>query len=337
LLIRSKGPPHENHCILWGGNIKRGEILQAFYSRYFTKKKPVNIQHSRIPYYHLMLLPGIILLLIFSIAPMIGIVMAFQDYIPAKGILGSEWIGLGHFHNMIRIPDSKQIFLNTVIIAVAKIIGGMMVPIFFALLLNEARVRWFKSAVQTIVYLPNFLSWVVLGTMMTMVFSYDGMINHLLAFFQLKPIMFLASNKWFRSILVGTDVWKGYGYSTIIYLASLTGINPDLYESAALDGANRFRQIWHISIPGILPTILLLATLNLGNILNAGFDQVFNMYNPVVYKTGDIIDTYVYRMGLVNMQFSFGTAVGLLKSLVSGLLIVFAYKLADKFAGYKIF
>ncbi|GGI65329.1 ABC transporter permease [Enterococcus alcedinis] len=287
-------------------------------------------------YYHLMLLPGVILLIIFSIVPMVGIVMAFQNYIPAKGILGSPWVGLSHFKYMFQIPDSKQIFMNTIIIAVSKIIIGMIVPILFALLLNEARVKWFKSSVQTIVYLPNFLSWVVLGTVMGMIFSYEGMINDLLAFFNIEPIMFLASNKWFRPILVATDVWKGYGYGTIIYLAALTGINPALYESAAMDGADRLKQILHISIPGILPTIILLATLNLGSVLNAGFDQVFNMYNPIVYQTGDIIDTYVYRMGLVNMQFSFGTAVGLLKSVVSATLIVISYKLADKYAGYRI-
>lgn len=287
-------------------------------------------------YYHLMLLPGVILLIIFSIVPMVGIVMAFQNYIPAKGILGSPWVGLSHFKYMFQIPDSKQIFMNTIIIAVSKIIVGMFVPILFALLLNEARVKWFKSSVQTIVYLPNFLSWVVLGTVMGMIFSYDGMINDLLVLFNVEPVMFLASNKWFRPILVATDVWKGYGYGTIIYLAALTGINPALYESAAMDGANRLKQILHISIPGILPTIILLATLNLGSVLNAGFDQVFNMYNPIVYQTGDIIDTYVYRMGLVNMQFSFGTAVGLLKSVVSATLIVISYKLADKYAGYRI-
>lgn len=287
-------------------------------------------------YYHLMLLPGVILLIIFSIVPMFGIVMAFQDYVPAKGILGSTWVGLKHFKYMLTIPDSKQILMNTLIISLGKILLGMIVPIIFALLLNEARVKWFKSSVQTIVYLPNFLSWVVLGTVMTMVFSLDGMVNQLLSLFNIDPILFLASNKWFRPILIATDVWKGYGYGTIIYLAALTGINPALYESAAMDGASRFKQILHISLPGILPTIILLATLNLGSILNGGFDQVFNMYNPIVYKTGDIIDTYVYRMGLVNMQFSFSTAVGLLKSAVSMLLIIVSYKLADKFAGYKI-
>lgn len=288
-------------------------------------------------YYHAMLLPGMILLIIFNIIPMFGILMAFQNYVPAKGILGSDWVGLDHFRYMFQLPDSKQIFANTIIIAVGKLVVGMIVPIIFALILNEARVQWFKKWVQTIVYLPNFLSWVVLGTVVSMIFSYDGMFNNFLEFVGSERIMFLASNTWFRPLLIATDVWKSYGYGTIIYLAALTAINPALYESAAMDGANRFKQMIHITLPGILPTIVLLATLNLGSVLNAGFDQVFNLYNPIVYQTGDIIDTYVYRMGLVDMQFSFATAVGLLKSVVSFGLIVLSYKLADKFAGYRIF
>ncbi|MDT2825015.1 sugar ABC transporter permease [Vagococcus lutrae] len=288
-------------------------------------------------YYHAMLLPGMILLIIFNIIPMFGILMAFQNYVPAKGILGSDWVGLDHFRYMFQLPDSKQIFANTIIIAVGKLVVGMIVPIIFALILNEARVQWFKKWVQTIVYLPNFLSWVVLGTVVSMIFSYDGMFNNFLEFIGSERIMFLASNTWFRPLLIATDVWKSYGYGTIIYLAALTAINPALYESAAMDGANRFKQMIHITLPGILPTIVLLATLNLGSVLNAGFDQVFNLYNPIVYQTGDIIDTYVYRMGLVDMQFSFATAVGLLKSVVSFGLIVLSYKLADKFAGYRIF
>lgn len=296
------------------------------------KKKSKSIEFN----YHLMLLPGMILVFIFSIIPMFGVVMAFQNYKPALGILGSEWVGLEHFKYMFQLPDSRRIFLNTIIIAIGKIIVGMIVPIFFALILNEARVKWFKKSVQTIVYLPNFLSWVVLGTVISMIFSVDGMVNNLLAFFGLERIMFLGSNTWFRPLLIATDVWKGYGYSTIIYLAALTSINPALYESAAMDGANRLKQIIHITLPAILPTIILLATLNLGSVLNAGFDQVFNLYNPIVYETGDIIDTFVYRMGLINMQFSFATAVGLLKSTVSFILIVISYKLADKYAGYRI-
>lgn len=287
-------------------------------------------------YYHLMLLPGMILLFIFSFVPMFGVIMAFEDFKPALGFFHSPWVGFDNFKYMFSIPDSYQIFTNTLIIAVGKIILGMIVPIVFALILNEARVKWFKKSVQTIVYLPNFLSWVVLGTVISMIFSLDGMFNNFLAFLGLPRIMFLASNTWFRPLLIVTDTWKGYGYAAIIYLAALTSIDPALYESAQLDGANRFQQILHITLPALLPTIILLATLNLGSILSAGFDQVFNLYNPLVYQTGDIIDTYVYRTGLINQQYSFATAVGLLTSMVSMILIIVSYKLASKFAGYRI-
>lgn len=288
-------------------------------------------------YYHLMLLPGIILLAIFNYAPMAGIVMAFQNYMPAKGFLGSDFVGLEHFKFMFSLPDSYQIFANTLIIAIGKIIVGMIVPVIFALLLNEVRVKWFKQSIQTIVYLPNFISWVVLGTVFTMMMGEQGLINNILNIFGFDRTMFLASNEWFRPIMVLTDVWKGYGYGTIIYLAAMTSIDPALYEAASIDGANRFKKILHITLPAIIPTIVLIGTLNLGNVLNAGFDQIFNMYNPIVYQTGDIIDTYVYRMGLEGMQYSFGAAVGLLKSVVSFVLIVTSYKLADKFAGYRLF
>ncbi|HEY5562680.1 MAG TPA: ABC transporter permease subunit [Clostridiaceae bacterium] len=287
--------------------------------------------------YHLMLFPGIIILIIFSIIPMFGIIMAFQNYIPAKGIFGSKLVGLDNFKYMFSLPDSMEIFSNTIIIAVLKIIAGMIIPVIIALLLNEVRVVKFKKTVQTIIYLPHFLSWVILASVVMNIFSFDGPINQLTHIFGASPIMFLASNTWFRPILIITDVWKEFGFSTVIYLAALTGVDPGLYEATAIDGANRFKQLLHITIPCIAPTIILMATLSLGNVLNAGFDQVFNLYNPLVYKTADIIDTYVYRVGLVQLQWSFGTAVGLLKSVVSFLLIIISYKLADKYANYRIF
>lgn len=287
--------------------------------------------------YHFMMLPGVILVLVFCYLPMGGIVMAFQDFVPAKGFLHSDFVGLENFRYMFSLPDSWAIFRNTIVIAVGKILLGMIVPIIFALLLNEARVKFLKQSVQTIVYLPNFLSWVVLGSVFTMLLSQSGLVNQFLGLFHIDPIAFLASNKWFQPIMILTDVWKGYGYGTIIYLAAMTSINPALYESASMDGANRFQQTLNITLPGIMPMIILVATLNLGSILSAGFDQIFNMYNPIVYETGDIIDTYVYRMGLQGAQYSFGAAVGLLKSSISFILILTSYKLADKFAGYRLF
>lgn len=287
--------------------------------------------------YHLMMLPGMLFLLVFSFVPMAGIVMAFQNYIPAKGILGSEWVGLANFKYMFQIPDSMQILANTVIIAGWKIVFNTIVPVVFALLLNEIRVNWAKRTIQTVVYLPNFLSWVVLATVVINLFDYHGPVNTFLQTFGVKPILFMGSNDWFRPIMIGSDVWKGFGYGSIIYLAALTGIDPGLYEAAEMDGASRWSQLLHVTLPGMLPTIMMMTALNLTNILNAGFDQIFNMYNPIVYQTGDIIDTYVYRVGLLGQQYSLGTAIGLLKSLVGATLMISANEASKKFANMQIF
>ena len=287
--------------------------------------------------YHMMLAPGMMFLILFSFIPMFGIIMAFQDYIPTKGILGSPWVGLDNFKYMLEIPDSMSILKNTLIIAIGKISLSTIVPITFALLLNEIRIKWAKKTIQTVVYLPHFLSWAVLAVVVANIFSFEGPVNAFLGMFGIKPTLFLASNTWIRPILIGTDVWKEFGYGSIVYLAALTGIDSGLYEAAAIDGANRFKQLINITIPGILPIIMLMTAINLGNILNAGFDQVFNLYNPIVYETADIIDTYVYRVGLVGMQYSFATAVGLLKSVVGCILLVSANQLSKKFANMQIF
>jgi len=289
-------------------------------------------------HYYLMLLPAMVFLGIFSFAPMFGIAIAFQKYVPAKGIFRSSWVGFNNILYMLQIPDSKKIFVNTVIIAVLKIITSLLVPLFFSLILNEARILWFKKTVQTIVYMPYFLSWVVLGSVVANIFALDGVINKLLtAVFGVEAIMFMGSNVWFRPILIITNVWKNFGYETVIYLAAIANINPVLYEAAVMDGASRPKQMIYITLPSILPTVALLTTLSLGNVLNAGFDQIFNLYNPLVYETADIIDTYVYRMGLIQMQYGLATAVGLMKSVISLLLIMASYKLAERFAGYRIF
>ena len=300
-------------------------------------KKKSKYWNSETLSYQAMLLPGIILLIIFIVIPLFGLVIAFQNYVPAKGIFGSEWVGLENFEYMFLIPDSMQVFWNTIVIAVAKIIAGIIVPVIFALLLNEAKNVLFKKTVQTVVYMPYFLSWVILGSIFQTMLSLDGPINAIIQMLGGEPIMFLGSNDWFRSIIVITDTWKNFGYGAIVYLAALLAIDPNLYEAAAIDGAGRFRQLINITLPALVPTIVLMTTLSLGNVLNAGFDQVFNMYNAMVYETGDIIDTYVYRMGLIDMQYSLSTAVGLLKSIVSSILIILSYTLARKFAGYRIF
>lgn len=284
-----------------------------------------------------MLFPGMIFLILFHLIPMVGIIMAFQNFQPAKGIFGSEWIGLENFRRIFLLPDSRQIIGNTVIIAVSKLVLGTIAAVVFALLLNECRNIVLKRIVQTSVYLPHFLSWVILAVMFSNLFSYTGVVNQVAGLFGAEPTMFLVSNKWFRPIVILGDVWKEFGYNSIIYVAAMTGIDPTLYEAGSIDGATRMQKILHITLPGILPTIVLMATLNMGQVLNAGFDQILNLYSPLVYETGDIIDTYVYRVGLLGLQYSFGTAVGLFKSVISFALLVISYRLADKFAGYRIF
>ena len=287
--------------------------------------------------FHLMLLPGMIMLFLFVFVPLFGSLMAFQNYVPAKGIFGSKWVGLDNFKFIFSLPDSRQVFVNTLVIAFAKLIFNIIVPVLFAILLNEITVSVCKKFFQTVVYLPHFLSWVVLATVVTNMFSLSGPFNAVISAFGGTPIQFLADNNWFRQVIVATDVWKEFGYNSVVYLAALTGIDLGLYEAASIDGANRFKQTLHITLPSLLPTIILMTALNLGNILNAGFDQVFNLYNPIVYETGDIIDTYVYRIGMVERQYSIGTAVGLFKSIISFLLIMGANKGAKKLTGSGIF
>lgn len=287
--------------------------------------------------FHLMLLLPMLFLAVFSFAPLFGILMAFQDYIPAKGILQSRWVGLENFDFIFSLPSSRQIFANTIIISLGKLAAGIIVPVFFALLLNEIRVIAFKRTVQTIVYLPHFLSWVVLANVVSSILGFDGPVNSLIQSMGHDPILFLGSNVWFRPVIILSDCWKEFGYGSIIYLSALTSIDPGLYESASLDGASRLQKIFYITLPMLVPTIVLMMALNLGNILNAGFDQIFNLYNPLVYETGDIIDTYVYRIGLLDMQYSLATAAGLIKSVIGFVLIMSSNLVSRKLVSRSIF
>lgn len=290
-----------------------------------------------VKHYYIMLIPALLWLFFFSIVPMFGIVMAFQDYNPGQGILHSKFVGLENFKYMFQMNDVKQVLCNTVVIAVGKIIGNIIFPLIFALLLNEFCIKRLKRPIQTIVYLPYFLSWVILAKIVLNIFGYTGPINQLMEAFGRNPINFFGEPSLFQPLVIGTDIWKGFGYNTVVYLAAILGVDQSLYEASAADGAGRFKRIWHITLPGIRTTVALLAILSLGNVLNAGFDQIYNLYNPLVYSTGDIIDTWVYRAGLENLQYSLATAVGLFKSVISVILIVIGYKLADKFTGYKLF
>ncbi|RTE10397.1 ABC transporter permease [Paenibacillus whitsoniae] len=287
---------------------------------------------------HIMLIPGLAAILIFSYYPMAGAVIAFQKFIPTKGLFHSKWIGLDNFRYVLELPDFYQVLWNTIYIAVMKIIAGLLVPIVIALLLNEVRKEAMKRFIQTLVYLPHFLSWVILsGILIDVLSPKTGIVNAGLRGLGLEPIFFLGDNRWFPFTLVISNEWKEFGFSTIVYLAAILGINPALYEAAKVDGAGRWKQTLHITLPGMAPIIVLLATLSIGNVLNAGFEQVFNLYSPVVYQSGDIIDTFVYRIGMIDAQYGVATAVGLFKSLVSLILISTSYFLAYRFANYRIF
>jgi putative aldouronate transport system permease protein len=287
---------------------------------------------------HVMLLPSVIILLIYCYGPMVGIVIAFQKYNPTKGMFASPFVGFENFEYMLVLPDTFQILWNTIFIALMKIIGGLIVPIMFSLLLNEVRHGSFKRSVQTIVYIPHFLSWVILsGILIDILSPSEGIVNQLINLVGFKSVYFLGNETIFPYVLSVTHIWKDFGFGTIIYLASITSIDLSLYEAAIVDGANKLKQTINITLPGMAPIIIVMATLSMGNILNAGFEQVFNLYSPIVYKTGDIIDTFVYRLGILDAQYGVATAVGLFKSVVSFIFVVVAYRLAYKLANYRIF
>ncbi len=287
--------------------------------------------------YHSMILIGMVWLVLFNIVPMFGIVMAFQDYNPVSGFIGSKFTGLENFRYLFSMSDSKRVIVNTVIIAVSKLVLNIVVPLSFALLLNEVRKLKFKRIVQTMVYLPHFLSWVILASILLEIFGYKGVFNTILSLFGAEPRIWFSEESCFRQMIIFSDVWKEFGYNAVIFLAALTGISQDMYEAASIDGCSRWKAVWYITLPGIASTIVVVAILGLGNVLNAGFDQVFNLYSPLVYSTGDILDTWVYRIGLLNVQFSLATAAGLFKSVISFTLIVISYVVAYKAADYKIF
>lgn len=303
-----------------GRSVKRGRITSAEWSWLLFLAAPVAC------------------LLLFQYASMYGVVIAFQKFIPAKGMFGNQkWVGLANFQYVFSLQNVWRAIWNTLTISVWKIVLGIAVPVAVALLLNEVQCSAFKRTVQTIVYLPHFISWVILSGIFLDVLSTDGIVNRFLGLLGLDPVFFLGSNRHFRTTLIVTDVWKGFGYSSIIYLAAITGVDPALYESARIDGAGRFQCMAYITLPAIAGTIALMGVLSIGNLLSAGFDQVLNLYSPQVYETGDIIDTFVYRFGLMEAKYGPSQAVSLMKSAISALLTVTAYLLAYKFADYSLF
>lgn len=288
-------------------------------------------------YYYAMVLPGIFLILFFCYVPMGGIVMAFQDFKPSKGIWGSEWVGFKHFINFFHSIGFKRILRNTILIAVSKMAIGTVLAIAFAIMINEIRIKWLKKTIQTVSYLPHFMSWVILAGMMTNLFNMAGPVNQVLIDLGFERINFFGDDNAFRPLLIWSDVWKGFGYSSIIYLAAITGVDPNLHEAAALDGAGWWQRVWHITLPAMLPIIILNVCLGVSGILSAGFEQIYNLYSPVVYESADVVDTYVYRTGLLDKQYSIGTAIGLFKSVIGMTLMLLMNECSKKFAKRSVF
>lgn len=294
------------------------------------KRKPLADRIVAHKYLFLMLLPGLLYFVIYRYIPMFGLVIAFKRYYPNLGVFGSEWVGLQHFQRVFSSPDILRVFRNTLIISFAKLIFAFPVPIILAILINEVRTMSFKRTVQTISYLPHFLSWVVFGEIILVLLSGDGPVNILRGLLGLDPVYFMIEPRYFRPIVVITDILKTSGWGTIVYLAAITTIDPQMYEAAIIDGANRFRRIIHITLPCITSTIAILLILRIGRLLDAGFHQIFVLYNEAVYETGDIFGTYVYRVGLSRGEYSLATAVGMFKGVVGFILIVLANKVSRR-------
>lgn len=286
-----------------------------------------------------MLIPGFVYLIIFEFLPLFGLVIAFEDFRLSRGVFQSPWIGLENFHYIFTMyPNFWRIVKNTVEIALLKLCFGFTAPILVALMLHEVKNRVYKRSVQTLVYIPHFVSWVILsGVLRTMLDPQNGLVNYLIGLFGHEPIYFLGNSNTFRVVLVVSDVWKGFGWGTIIYMAALTGVDPALYEAATIDGANRLKRAIHITLPAIMPIIVLNLILSIPGILNAGFDQIFNLYNERVYRTADVLDTFIYRLGIEESQYGLSTAIGLVKSAIGSVLLVASYWVANRFFGYRVF
>ena len=303
---------------------------------HIPKKDLVLKDLKRNRWLYMFLVPGILFIFVFKYFPIIWNIIAFQDYNIADGISGiftGKWVGFKHFKYLFfETYDFWQVFRNMALIALYRIVWGFPAPIILALLLNEVRRMWFKKLAQTIAYLPYFISWVVVAGMVQLILSpSEGAVNELIKMLGGEPVAFMQRKEWFRTILVSITIYKEIGYGTIIYLAALAGINSEQYESAVIDGAKRLQTIRYITIPGILPTMIVVLILQVGSILRGGFEQVLLLYSPVVYEVADIIPTYVYRTGIQMGRFSYSAAVGLFESVLAVSMILVTNKLAGKY------
>ena len=287
--------------------------------------------------YYIMLIPGLLFFLIFCYGPMYGLVIAFQDYYPLKGIGGSEFVGLKHFKELLSNPFFMSVLRNTLIISIYKLLVCFPAPILLCIALNEIRNMKFKKVAQCISYLPHFISWVVVsGIIIEFLSPSRGPVNMLLQAVGLDPVFFVAEPKYFRGVLVATDLWKSIGWGSIVYLAAVTAIDPSLYEAAEIDGAGRIKKIIHITLPALMPIVTVMLIMQSGKILNDSFEQVYNFLTPSTFEVGDVISTFVYRMGIQKMQYSFTTAVDLFKNVISFALVMLTNFVARKTSDYAL-
>lgn len=281
---------------------------------------------------YVMLIPGILYFLIFKYVPMYGLIMAFQDFKPHLGFFGSPWVGVKHFERLFSDPQFLILFRNTFLLAFYNLVFFFPAPIILALMLNEIRREGFKRFIQTLIYIPHFVSWVVVvGICYILLTTENGILNELIYQLTGQKIAFLLDAEWFRTVIVSQQIWKEMGWGTIIFLAALTGVDMQLYEAARMDGAGRWRQIWHITLPAIRSTIIILLILRLGSFLDTGFEQIFLMLAPTNRDVGEVFDTFVYTKGLLQGQYSYSAAVGMFKSVVALVLVVSANWLAKRF------
>jgi putative aldouronate transport system permease protein len=294
----------------------------------FLKAIPKDISKYKLLY--LMALPGIIYYVIFHYVPMYGAMIAFKSFNPVEGILGSPWIGMKHFNDFFKSVYFLRIVKNTLLINVYELLWGFPAPIILALLMNEIRGTIFKRTVQTVTYLPHFISVMVICGMIVDFTSKTGLINTIITFFGGEASNLLMKPELFRTIFISTGIWQGVGWGSIIYLSALTGIDSELYEAAKIDGAGRWKQLLHITIPGIMATIIILLILRIGQMMNVGFEKVMLLYNPNTYETADVISTFVYRKGIIEANYSYSSAVGLFNSVINFILIISANKISKK-------
>lgn len=297
------------------------------------KKEPFRQYFLRNKWLYILLIPGMLYILIFRYIPMYGIIIAFKEFDLVKGIWNSPWIGLENFKYLLSFPDFYDIFKNSILISIYRLAWGFPAPILLALMLNEVRNQKYKKLVQTVVYLPHFISWVVIAGMIYNILSpTGGLLNYIIVdIFGGDAVAFLQQPLYFRSIIVISDIWKEAGWGTIIYLAAMSSIDSEIYEAAKIDGAGRIQRIWHITIPGIMTTVVVLLILRMGSVLRNGFEQIFMLYNPLVYEVADVFETFTYRVGMIDGRFSFATAVGVFQSIVGLLLIYASNRLAKKY------